>query len=73
MSNQQTTKPDIRPEDAKLINETPFLNSLCYDLNILPEQFGALKDDPSYDKMRALLAGVLICYRAMKEVENVQA
>ncbi len=60
---------EIPKEAIALINSTPFLLSLCYDLNLLPEQFEVLKGNPSYSHMYAMLMGVLACYQAMKQNE----
>lgn len=61
------TPKELPEEGVKLINETPFLLSLCYDRDLLPEQFLVLKSNPSYHLKYAELMGVLCCYLAMKE------
>lgn len=56
----------IPKEDIDLINETPFLVSLLYDLDLLPEQFKAMEGNAGYDLMFERLIGVLLCYKAMR-------
>ena len=68
----------IPPEAIELINKTPFLIYLCYDLDLLPEQFVTLKDNESYPIKFAQLMGVLQCYTAFtsqieEENKNAQA
>lgn len=62
----------LSQEDIDTIQSSAFLLSLCYDLNLLPEQLLALKNTPSYPVMRAMLNGLLACYRAIMEKEKIK-
>ena len=72
MEESKTPTPkhkELSAEDVALIRKSPFLTSLCYDLDILPEQFAAMPDNPGYDLMFERLIGVLLCYKAVKTLE----
>ena len=64
----------ISQEDSALINATPFLQSLLYDFDLLPEQLLSQTNfTEGLVRAWARLEGIMICYKAMKEVENAEA
>ena len=63
--NPRGSMKQIPQEAIKLINDTPFLQSLLYDLDLLPEQFKALEGNSRYALMYERLMGVILCYMAM--------